>query len=78
MLKLELMQQAGMTPSQILVAATHNAAQSCGKTNVLGTVALGKIADLLVVTGNPLDDLHRLQNVRLVVKSGTIIREAAN
>ena len=38
----------------------------------------GKIADTLVVNGNPLDDLHRLQDVRLVIKSGTIIREEGN
>jgi imidazolonepropionase-like amidohydrolase len=77
MLELELMQEAGMTPQQILVAATQTAAFACGKLDQLGTVAPGKIADMLVVQGNPLDDLHALQNVRLVIKGGTIIRDEA-
>ena len=75
MIELELMQQADMTPMQILVAATSNAARACGKADALGTIAPGKIADILVVNGNPLEDLHRLQDVRLVIKGGTIIRE---
>jgi|APCry1669189070_1035195.scaffolds.fasta_scaffold00235_10 imidazolonepropionase-like amidohydrolase len=75
--EMELMQQAGMTPMQILVAATSNAARACGKADQLGTITPGKIADVLVVNGNPLDDLHRLQDVRLVIKGGTIIRQEA-
>ncbi|MEI7770307.1 MAG: amidohydrolase family protein [Chloroflexales bacterium] len=77
MIELELMQQAGMTPMQILVAATSNAAFACAKADQLGTITPGKIADVLVVNGNPLDDLHRLQDVRLVIKGGTIIRQEA-
>lgn len=74
MLEMELMQQAGMTPMQILVAATRNAAFACGKSQELGTIEAGKCADLLVVNGNPLEDLHDLQQVRCVIKNGVIIR----
>ena len=41
---------------------------------VLGTLEVGKLADVLVVDGDPLEDLMALTNVRLVVREGTIIR----
>ncbi len=74
-LEMELMQQAGMTPMQIIVAATKNAAHVCNRDRVLGTIEPGKAADLLVVNGDPLQDIHALRNVRLVVRSGTVIRD---
>ncbi|MEW6337163.1 MAG: amidohydrolase family protein [Acidobacteriota bacterium] len=73
-IEMELMQEAGMTPMQIIVAATSRAAWACNRQNDLGRVAPGWIADLIVVDGDPLEDIHALQNVRLVVRSGTIIR----
>lgn len=41
----------------------------------VGTVATGKVADILVVAGDPLADLQALRNIRLVVHNGTIIRD---
>ena len=78
MREIELMQEAGMTPMQIIVAATRNAAHVCNLDATLGTLEQGKVADVLVVNGDPLQDLHALTNVRLVVRSGTIIRDAGN
>ncbi|NTU78659.1 MAG: amidohydrolase family protein [Chloroflexales bacterium] len=78
MRELELMQEAGMSPMQILVASTRNAARARNMADDLGTLEPGKIADLLVVNGNPLDDLHHLQDVRLAIKGGTIIRQEAD
>jgi imidazolonepropionase-like amidohydrolase len=72
------MQEAGMTPMQIIVAATHNAADVCGLGQALGTVAAGKFADLLIVDGNPLTDLSCLTRVRLVMHSGQIIQKTKN
>ena len=75
MIEMELMQQTGMPPMQILVAATKNGAFACGKSGEFGTIEPGKSADILVVQGNPLDDLRKLQDVRLVLKNGAIIRK---
>jgi len=69
------MNEAGMTPIQIIVAATKNAARVCNLLDKLGTIEQGKMADILIVDGNPLEDLKTLLNVRMVVHNGTIIRE---
>jgi imidazolonepropionase-like amidohydrolase len=73
-IEMELMQQAGMSPMQIIVAATRNAARVSGRLSDLGTVEVGKIADLIVVQGDPLHDIHAMADVRLVLRSGVIIR----
>jgi len=68
------MAEAGMTPMQIMVAATRNAARVCGLGSQLGTLEAGKAADVLVVNGNPLSDLEALTAVRLVIHRGVVIR----
>lgn len=69
------MEKAGMTPIQIIVAATQNAAHVCNLGDKIGTLEKGKIADVLIVKGNPLEDLETLLKPRLVIHSGKIIRE---
>ena len=59
----------------IIVAATRNAARVCNRGSELGTVEPGKIADLLVLSGDPLADLDVLTNVRMVLHNGVIIRD---
>ena len=54
MREIEMMQAAGMTPMEIIVAATRNAAHVCNREDTLGTLEVGRIADILVVNGNPL------------------------
>jgi imidazolonepropionase-like amidohydrolase len=73
--ELEWMQEAGMTPMQIIVAATRNAAHVCNLDRELGTLEVGKIADVLVVNGDPLQDIHALLDVRTVIHNGQVIRE---
>jgi imidazolonepropionase-like amidohydrolase len=73
--EIEYMQAAGMTPLEIIVASTRNAAYVCDRLSTLGTLEVGKYADVLVVEGDPLQDLQVLKNVRLVVHSGVIIRQ---
>jgi adenine deaminase len=70
------MQEAGVTPMQIIVAGTQNAAVVCNLGSVLGTLEPGKIADILVIDGNPLQDLTNLKKVRLVIKEGVVIRSS--
>ncbi len=68
------MHDAGMSPSDIIIASTKNAAEVCGLGKELGTLERGKIADILVVDENPLEDLENLKKVRLVIKDGVVIR----
>ena len=75
MYEIETMATAGMTPMQIVVASTRNAAHVAGLDDELGTLAAGKAADVLVVRGDPLTDLQALRQVRLVVHGGVVIRE---
>jgi imidazolonepropionase-like amidohydrolase len=74
-LEITSMHEAGMTPMQILVAATKHAAHVCNLEHELGTLEVGKMADILVVGRSPLEDLHALQDVRLVMHNGVIIRD---
>lgn len=73
--EMEWMLEAGMSAMQVIVAGTRNAARVCNRQTDLGTLEVGKIADILVVTGDPLEDIHALADVRLVIRNGVIIRE---
>jgi imidazolonepropionase-like amidohydrolase len=73
--EIQLMHEVGMTPMQIIAAATRHAALVCNLQDELGTLQPGKLADVLVVEGNPLEDLQTLTNVRLVIHEGVIIRK---
>jgi imidazolonepropionase-like amidohydrolase len=75
MKEIQWMREAGMSPSDIIISATKNAAEACGLGGELGTLERGKIADILVIDKNPLKDLANLTKVRLVIKDGVIIRE---
>jgi imidazolonepropionase-like amidohydrolase len=68
------MSEAGMTPMQIIVASTRNAALVCGLEQELGRLEVGKLADILVLESNPLKDLSALTQVKMVIHSGEIIR----
>jgi imidazolonepropionase-like amidohydrolase len=69
------MAEAGMTSMQIIVAATRNAARVCGLQDELGTLEEGKAADLLVVNGDPLQNVNALTDVRLVIHRGVVISD---
>jgi imidazolonepropionase-like amidohydrolase len=69
---MEAMQAAGMTPGEVLVAATRNAARAMGRDKDFGTVEKGKMADLLVVGGDPTADVANLRKVRYVVRGGVM------
>ena len=71
--EIEWMQAAGMTPTQIIVAATKNGARSCNMENEIGTLEAGKLADVLVVDGNPLADVHALTKAHLILREGKSI-----
>lgn len=71
--ELVLMAEGGMTPSQVLVAATSSASELMGLEDQLGTVEPGKRADLVVVNGDPYDFGHLRSNVRRVYKDGQLL-----
>jgi imidazolonepropionase-like amidohydrolase len=68
--ELELMSQAGLTPQEVLQAATQNGAKVLGLPSDLGDVAAGKLADLVILDGDPLADVANLSRVWRVVKAG--------
>jgi imidazolonepropionase-like amidohydrolase len=73
--ELDCLVRAGMTPMQAIQSATAWAAECCGRDAELGTIETGKLADLVVVTGDPLADiavLREAKNIALVVKGGAI------
>ena len=75
LLEMGLWVRDGATTWQTLQAATRNAADLCGVGDQLGTVEAGKIADLIVVAANPLDDINNLRQLRLVIKDGRIVSD---
>jgi imidazolonepropionase-like amidohydrolase len=72
-LELELMQEGGLTAMEAITAATGGAARVLGVEDRFGTLAKGLDADAIVVAGNPLEDLGRLRDVKLVVQRGAIM-----
>ena len=73
---MEDMVAAGMTPSQVIVASTRNAAQVLKLTD-MGTVAVGKSADFLVLDANPLDNITNTRRIASVYLRGTAVDRAA-
>lgn len=75
-IELELMVQAGMSPMAALVATTRMGAELIGIEDKIGTVETGKLADLVLVDGDPLADVKVLQElgkIRLVMKGGAVV-----
>jgi imidazolonepropionase-like amidohydrolase len=75
--ELVLFQQAGLTPMQALQTATLNPAKFMGRTADLGTVEKGKLADLVLLDADPLDDIANTQRIRGVVLAGRYFDRAA-
>jgi imidazolonepropionase-like amidohydrolase len=71
----ELMVEAGMPATFALQAATVNAAQLLKHDKDLGSVAKGKLADVVAVPGDPLADISRMRHVTFVMKDGVIYKQ---
>ena len=65
----------GLTPAQAIRAATSSAADLIGRSKDVGTLEPGKFADVIAVTGNPLQDVRALENVGFVMKGGEIVKD---
>jgi imidazolonepropionase-like amidohydrolase len=73
---LELFVKAGLTPMEALQTATLSPAKFLGRTNDLGTVEAGKLADLVLLDSNPLDDIRNTQKISAVVLRGRYFSRA--
>jgi imidazolonepropionase-like amidohydrolase len=65
----------GMTPMQAIQAATSNAADLLGHSHEFGSIKPGKYADVIAVPGDPLTDIHLLEDIKFVMKDGRIYKQ---
>jgi predicted amidohydrolase YtcJ len=63
-----------LSPLDVLRAITTNAAEMLGWQDRIGAIEPGKFADIVAVSGNPLDDITELERVRFVMKDGQVIK----
>jgi imidazolonepropionase-like amidohydrolase len=63
-----------MRPMDAIVAGTMSAAKLLGLDGSIGTLQSGKLADIVAVSGNPLTDIRRMENVVFVMKNGAIYK----
>ena len=71
----KLMIDAGMSEKEAILSATLNASDLLGKKNEIGSLAQGKLADLIGVSENPLEDITILETVDFVMKGGKVVKE---
>jgi imidazolonepropionase-like amidohydrolase len=70
LLEIEHLVRAGMGEMEALMAATRTCADLCGVVDQLGTVEVGKLADLIVLSGDPLESISNIRKLSLVLKGG--------
>ena len=69
------MVEYGMTPMEAIQAATRDAAQALGREADIGAIAIGRYADIVAVTGDPLASVRELENVDVVIKGGEVVAD---
>ena len=73
LLEIEFLARVGLGAHGAIVAATRTAAEVCRASDRLGTIEPGKLADLIAVTANPLEDIAHLRRLAVVVKEGRVV-----
>lgn len=76
--EMELMVELGLTPLDAISAATSGSATNLGLEHLIGTIHLGKQADLVLVDGDPSVTISDMRRVVLVVKGGVIVRDSSD
>jgi imidazolonepropionase-like amidohydrolase len=71
-LEMEFLQEAGLTPAEVLVAATYGGAIALGVEDEIGTVEAGKLADMVVLRANPLTNVRNARQIEWVIKGGVV------
>ncbi|PTX60861.1 imidazolonepropionase-like amidohydrolase [Kordia periserrulae] len=72
--EVKLMQKAGLSNLEVIQASTINAAKILDKQNEIGSIEVSKLADLIILEANPLQDLKALQEITHVIKAGSIYK----
>lgn len=78
--ELEMLVRHGLTPMEAIQSATRVAAQALALADEIGTLEVGKVADVIAVKANPLGDIRVLQdsaNVEVVVRGGRVLKRAS-
>jgi len=70
--ELEIFQRGGLTPFEVMQTATIRAAEALGEGANLGSIEAGKLADLVVVTDDPLTDIKNARKVKTVIRDGRV------
>jgi adenine deaminase len=71
--EMQMIADMGVPPMKVIQGATLWAAESFGKAKDLGSVEPGKLADVIVIDGNPLTDIATTKNIRMVIKDGQVL-----
>ncbi len=71
--EMQIMADVGLTPMQIIQGSTKYPAEMLRKENLLGTVEVGKLADVIIVNANPLQDIKNLDKINTVIQDGKIV-----
>jgi imidazolonepropionase-like amidohydrolase/predicted esterase len=74
--EMELLMQAGIPPGEVLRQATRNGAEALGLLDTIGTVEVGKRADLLVLSADPTVDIRHTRSIEAVIQGGVLLRPA--
>ena len=75
--ELEALVQSGLSPLEAIIAATQNAARVLRAESEIGTIEVGKLADLVILDANPLEDIRNTRKIWKVIQGGKVIdREA--
>jgi imidazolonepropionase-like amidohydrolase len=75
--ELEILMNVGLTPMEAIVSATKTASELLGLERKIGTLEKGKLADLIIVDGNPLEDIRLLQRkekILAIIKEGCLFK----
>jgi enamidase len=74
-MEVQALRDIGFSPGEILTMMTRDSAVYLGRENDIGTIQEGRFADLVIVQGNPLEDLSAIRNVIIVIKDGTVLMD---
>ena len=70
-----MVEWGGMRPMDSIVAGTMGGAKLLGLDKSIGSLAVGKSADIVAVSGDPLKDIRRMENTILVMKAGVVYKQ---